>query len=74
MIYNYKITIVSRAAMADRPKLPDGIVGRLRSLIKDLETAEEQRLDRTPGGQIEFKINEAEALWYVAYKTDAAAS
>jgi hypothetical protein len=57
--------------MADKPKLPDGIVGRLRSLIKDLEAEEEKRLDRTPGGEIEFKINEAEALWYVAYKTTA---
>ncbi|HEX3505523.1 MAG TPA: hypothetical protein VHU22_19230 [Xanthobacteraceae bacterium] len=60
--------------MASRPKLPEGIMVRLRSVIKDLEAAEEQHLDRTPGGEIEFKINEAEALWYVAYKTDAAAS
>jgi hypothetical protein len=59
--------------MADKPRLPEGIVGRLRSIVKDLESEEEKRLDRKVGGELEFKINEAEAMWFVAYRTDAAA-
>ena len=59
--------------MADKPRLPEGITTRLRSIVKDLEAEEEKRLDRKASALLEFKINEAEALWYVAYRTDAAA-
>lgn len=61
--------------MSDEKKkpLPPDISAKLIELVKELEAREglEQHrgLDRSQGGEIELKINQDEALWYVAYKT-----
>ncbi len=49
-------------------KLPEGIAARLKGLIAELE-ARDRQLERAEVGEIELKISEAEALWFVAYKT-----
>lgn len=48
--------------------LPQGITERLKGLIRELE---EQDTESARAGEIELKISEDEALWYVAYKTAA---
>lgn len=47
--------------------LPADISKKLNEILKELE--ESEGLDRSKGGEIELKINQDEALWYVAYKT-----
>ena len=50
-----------------REQLPKNFSKRLRDLISELEEAESS--EQTGDAEIELKLNEAQALWYVAYRT-----
>ncbi|MFD4357469.1 hypothetical protein ACFWPX_33330 [Nocardia sp. NPDC058518] len=49
-------------------QLPEGFSEKLRSLIGDLE-ANDKASQRAEFGEIELKVSEEEALWFVAYRT-----
>ena len=53
-------------------RLPPGVAEKVKDLVKELETHEGHIHADRPGGEIELKINEDDALWYVAYKTATA--
>lgn len=48
--------------------LPEGFSEKLRGLISELEAQDTERAEM---GEIELKVSEAEALWFVAYRTAA---
>jgi hypothetical protein len=50
-------------------RLPKGITQRIKGLISELEAVERQDLQRAEMGEIELKVSENEALWFVAYRT-----
>ena len=52
-------------------KLPVGIMGRIKTLIGELEGGESDMKSRADSGTIELTVSEDEALWYVSYKTVA---
>ncbi len=53
----------------DKRQLPEGITRSLKELIGRLEESERREMDRVEKGEIELKISEDEALWFVAYRT-----
>lgn len=50
-------------------RLPKGITQRIKGLVSELEAMERQDLERAEMGEIELKVSETEALWFVAYRT-----
>lgn len=63
--------IGSSAEGTSGPTLPEGITGRLKDLIRELEQRERPETEGAAAGQIELSISENEALWFVAYRTVA---
>jgi hypothetical protein len=54
--------------------LPANIGDRLRALLSELQAEEQRSREAAPQpvpGEIELRINENQALWYVSYRTDA---
>jgi hypothetical protein len=52
-------------------ELSASVFGRLKDLVRQLEDNERRIEPELSGAQIEFKINETDVAWYVAYKTIA---
>ncbi|MCA1625608.1 MAG: hypothetical protein LC778_17780 [Acidobacteria bacterium] len=53
----------------EKRQLPEGFTKSLKDLIAKLEESERREMDRVEKGEIELKISENEALWFVAYRT-----
>ncbi len=53
----------------EKRRLPEGFTKNVKDLIAKLEESERKEMDRVEMGEIELKISENEALWFVAYRT-----